>query len=610
MMTTTKSYSDTAATATKRSHPADDDERVNDKLNFSFDSLSIMQSKLEATNKSILSALIQHEEEQNKDDKNEMKMLHLLHELPLDTETKEELINEAVSDCNCSDADTIYVVDDEETKAKVTDNDEDTTDADNVNVAVADDDTVDSNKKKGESVASYRYVFITCYTYHAHIICSNTISDLDLINSSSKPTNVKAHHKPMRRRSSLDYIRPPERCLLRNSSLNGSGFRSRSLRDVLEDKEADDSSSISSKDSKSMMRIPRRRIARGNSGKRRIAPMPEGGLPSRQLPRKSSAKGSGSFRGSLRRLMEDKETTDLGLGESCTSLLSSCSLNSSYQRESIDIMDFGVQNDRYSGSSASPSVASSALSLAPSATDGFVGWSRSDSAKNIRINLNPKPKVDQTVLVSSASSVSSTAQRKRCESSSSSVISVDSSGFVNWVNKGQGENSSVHTLSASITSFSSFKKEEERSNESTNNASSSSSKGLLRKLSTGLTRGTSKNSTWHCSSSILFDETATIEDKQKEFMASIDPPTKSSGSRRLLNRLSRSLGSSLRKSTTSSRALRHSLPNTDSLSDDDNDEYSRSAIPRFNTNDVDIGEFHRELYATKKNQRLLDVLFD
>jgi len=339
------------------------------------------------------------------------------------------------------------------------------------------------------------------------------------------------------------------------------------------------------------------------------------GLPTRHLPRKSSAKGTGSFKGSLRRLMEDKETTDLGLGESCVSLLSSCSLNSSYQRESIDIMDFGVQNDRYSGSSASPSVASSALSLAPSATDGFMGWSRSGSAKNIRINLNPKPKVDQTV--SSASSVSSIAQRKRCESSSSSVISVDSSGFVNWVNKGQDENGSVHTLSASITSFSSTKEKEERSNESTNNAASSSSKGLLRKLSTGLSRSNVKHSTWkanneehkayHRSSSILFDETATIEDKQKEFLTSIDPPTKPSGSRRLLNRLSRSLGSSLRKSTTSSRALRHSLPNTESMSDDD--EYSRYAIPRFNVDDVDIGEFHRELYATKK-KRLLDVLFD
>jgi len=427
--------------------------------------------------------------------------------------------------------------------------------------------------------------------YYAHIICSCTISDLDLINNASKPTNVKAH-KPMRRRSSLDYIRPPERCLLRNSSLNGSGFKSSSLRDVLEDKEADDSSS-STKDSNSMMRIPARRISRGNSGKRRVAPMPKEGLPSHHLSRKSSAKRSGSFRGSLRRLMENKETTDLGLGESCTSLLSSCSLNSSNQRESIDIMDFGVQNDRYSGSSASPSVASSALSLAPSATDGFVGWSRSGSAKNIRINLNPNTKADQTV-----SSVSSTAQRKRCESSSSSVISVDSSGFVNWVNNRQVENS-AHTLSDSITSFSSIKKEEsnESSSSITKNASSSSSKGLLRKLSTGLTRSTSKHSTWNRSSSILFDENATIEAKQKEFMASVAPPTKPSGSRRLLNRLSRSLGSSLRKSSTSTRALRHSLPNTDSLSDDDNDEYSRYAIPRFNAeDDVDIGEFHRELY--------------
>ena len=194
---------------------------------------------------------------------------------------------------------------------------------------------------------------------------------------------------------------------------------------------------------------------------------------------------------------------------------------------------------------------------------------------------------------------------------------MDSSGFVNWVNKDQGENSSFHTLSASITSFSSIKKEEsnESSSSFTKNASSSSSKGLLRKLSTGLTRrGTSKHSTWNRSSSILFDETATIEDKQKEFMASVAQPTKPSGSRRLLNRLSRSLGSSLRKSSTSSRALRHSLPNTDNLSDDD-EEYSRYAIPRFNADDnVDIGEFHRELYATKKNAgirgRFSDVLFD
>ena len=462
---------------------------------------------------------------------------------------------------------------------------------------------------------------MTYRTYHAYIICSNTISDLDLINSSEPNAKAKAH-KPMRRRSSLDYIRPPERCLLRNSSLNSTGFRSRSLRDVLEDKEADDDSS-SSKDSNSMMRIPTRRISRGNSGKRRVTPLQMEGLPSRHLPRKSSAKGSGSFKGSLRRLMEDKETTDLGLGESCASLLSSCSLNSSNQRESIDIMDFGVQNDRYSGSSASasPSMASSALSLAPSATDGFVGWSRSDSSKRIRINLNPKPKADQTV----SSTTATTAQRKRCESSSSSVISVDSSGFVNWVNKGQGENSSVHTLSASITSFSSTKeKEESNESSSTNNASSSSAKGLLRKLSTGLTRSTSKHSTWkanneehkayHRSSTILFDETATIEDKQNEFMASVAQPMKPSGSRRLLNRLSRSLGSSLRKSSTSSRALRHSLPNTDNLSDDD-DDYSRYAIPRFNADDnVDIGEFHRELYATKKNAgirgRFSDVLFD
>jgi len=128
---------------------ADDDEKVYDKVELSSDSLMILQRKLEATNKSILSTLIQHEEEQ-KDEKNEMKMLHLLHELPLDTETKDELINEeavAIPDCNAV--------------AETKDTDKDVSD-------VADDDTVvivvDSSKKIkiGESSVCYSH-------HHIHI---------------------------------------------------------------------------------------------------------------------------------------------------------------------------------------------------------------------------------------------------------------------------------------------------------------------------------------------------------------------------------------------------------------------------------------------------------
>lgn len=148
MMTTTKTKSSDTTTATTQYRHANDDKKINNKLQLSSDSLSMLQRKLEATNKSILSALIQHEEEQ-KDEKKEMKMLHLLHELPLDTETNEELTNEAAS--NCSEDDAKDMVDDEETKVTDKDEDEDTTDADNVNVAVTDDDTVDSNKKTGES---------------------------------------------------------------------------------------------------------------------------------------------------------------------------------------------------------------------------------------------------------------------------------------------------------------------------------------------------------------------------------------------------------------------------------------------------------------------------
>jgi len=109
----------------------DNDEKVNDKLNFSSD----WQRKLEATNKSILSALIQHKEEQ-KDEKKEMKMLHLLHELPIDTETKEELINDVkavVSDCS--------VV--AETKAETKDTDKDMLDEE-------EDDTADAKENENE----------------------------------------------------------------------------------------------------------------------------------------------------------------------------------------------------------------------------------------------------------------------------------------------------------------------------------------------------------------------------------------------------------------------------------------------------------------------------
>ena len=155
-MTTTMKSSDTT-TATKRSRRANDDEKVNDKLEF-------LQRKLEATNKSILSALIQHEEEpEQKEENNEMKMLHLLHELPQDTEMK-DLMNEMVA-LDCNDTDTVDVVDEvDETKDKDVSDD-------------ADDDTVvvDSSKKIGESALHmllYRYSIMTCCTYNAQIICS------------------------------------------------------------------------------------------------------------------------------------------------------------------------------------------------------------------------------------------------------------------------------------------------------------------------------------------------------------------------------------------------------------------------------------------------------
>ena len=128
---------DTTTTSPGRDTHIDDDEKINNKLHLSSD----WQRKLEDTNKSILSALIQHEEEQ-KEDKNEMKMLHLLYELPLDTEMNDEVINEeaaVISDCN-------VVVETKDTDRDVSD------DADNDTAVLV----VDSSKKMmGESIASY-----------------------------------------------------------------------------------------------------------------------------------------------------------------------------------------------------------------------------------------------------------------------------------------------------------------------------------------------------------------------------------------------------------------------------------------------------------------------
>ena len=111
----------------------------------------------------------------------------------------------------------------------------------------------------------------------------------------------------------------PVRRLSRSSSAKlTSSFRGGSLKNVMEDVEVDDSSLVEVVLSELR---PTRRISRGNSAKslgkksgskRRIAPLMNSEddnnnlLPARRLSRGNSAR-NGSFRGSLRNVMEDKE---------------------------------------------------------------------------------------------------------------------------------------------------------------------------------------------------------------------------------------------------------------------------------------------------------------
>lgn len=193
----------------------------------------------------------------------------------------------------------------------------------------------------------------------------------------------------------------PVRRLSRSSSAKlTSSFRGGSLKNVMEDAEVDDSSLIEVVLTELR---PTRRLSRGNSAKslgkksgskRRIAQVAGMSslddsnnklLPARRLSRGNSAR-NGSFRGSLRNVMEDKEADMASLDDdneenvevpgerrrsyppgnrtnsfrsnslrsmrlynNSTSSLSSCASSSEFDkdRNSIDINNFGVEHRYY-----------------------------------------------------------------------------------------------------------------------------------------------------------------------------------------------------------------------------------------------------------------------
>ena len=450
----------------------------------------------------------------------------------------------------------------------------------------------------------------------------------------------------------------PVRRLSRSSSTKlTSSFRGGSLKNVMEDVEVDDSSLVEVVLTELR---PTRRISRGNSAKslgkksgskRRIAPLMNSEddsnnnlLPARRLSRGNSAR-NGSFRGSLRNVMEDKEADMASLDDdneenievpgerrrsyppgnrtnsfrsnslrsmrlyNSTSSLSSCASSSELykDRNSIDINDFGVEHRYYHETSSEDVSASSASKSIFADSDGFIGWSGNFSSKNIHIELNPT-KLDKrnspTTMIGPTITVPSKDSLKRSDSSSSCTSNlVDSQGFLNWVNNG---GSSSRTLSHG-----------------------SSNDGAAASINNGKT---DLDSQWGMNATLplapelkrqpkkLFRQLSSFggNEEKKEFYEdanyTIAPRAKpSSGSTNILNRLIKSLRSSLCNSSNgelntmlagSGRRLRHST----------GDVSSQISTIRINReDDVDILELRRELCAAantkSKRKSFKDVFF-
>ena len=451
----------------------------------------------------------------------------------------------------------------------------------------------------------------------------------------------------------------PGRRLSRSSSAKlTNSFRGGSLKNVMEDVEVDDSSLIEVVLTKLR---PTRRLSRGNSAKslgkksgskRRIAPEGLSSLddsnnnllPARRLSRGNSAR-NGSFRGSLRNVMEDKEADmasldndneenaevpgerrrsyppgnrtnsfrsnslrSMRLYNNSTSSLS-CASSSEFDkdRNSIDINDFGVEHRYYHEASSEDVSVSSASKSIFADSDGFIGWGGNFSSKNIHIELNPT-KLDKrnspaTMTPGPTITLSSKDSLKRSDSSSSCTSNlIDSQGFLNWVNDG---GSSSRTLShgsndGAAASINNLDEKPDLDSQWGMNAALP--------LAAELKRPSSPKK--------LFRRLPSFggNDEKKEFCDYevtnyyIAPrPKPSSGSTNILNRLSKSLRSSMSNelnamSAGSSGRLRHSTG-----------DVSNQTSIRIKHDDVDILQLRRELCAAantkSKRKSFKDVFF-
>ena len=457
----------------------------------------------------------------------------------------------------------------------------------------------------------------------------------------------------------------PVRRLSRSSSAKlTSSFRGGSLKNVMEDVEVDDSSLVEVVLTELR---PTRRISRGNSAKslgkksgskRRIAPAGMSSLddsknnllPARRLSRGNSAR-NGSFRGSLRNVMEDKEADMASLDDNdeenievpgerrrsyppgnrtnsfrsnslrsmrlynSTSSLSSCASSSELykDRNSIDINDFGVEHRYYHETSSEDVSASSASKSIFADSDGFIGWSGNFSSKNIHIELNPtKPdkRNSPTTMIGPTITLPSKDSLKRLDSSSSCTSNlVDSQGFLNWVNNG---GSSSRTLSHGSSNDGAAASINDLDEGKTDLDSQWGMNATL-PLAAELKRQSSPKKLFRQLSSFGGNE------EKKEFYEdanyTIAPRAKpSSGSTNILNRFTKSLRSSLSNSSSgelntmpagsSGRRLRHST----------GDVSSQISTIRINReDDVDILELRRELCAAantkSKRKSFKDVFF-
>ena len=259
----------------------------------------------------------------------------------------------------------------------------------------------------------------------------------------------------------------PARRLSRSSSAKGGSFRGGSLKNVMEDEEAD---MYPPKEEQKRFEGDR---VEGPAERRRSHP------PGRSMLQ-SIAGSEASFRSSLvESIRLYNSNSSLSSASHCTNKnynprgsidLSDASPNQSVQHNgsSINIMDFGVSFNRFASQSSMLSAESASqrsLSSTMSSnnneslldSDGFLGWGGS-SSRNIRVELNPQIKGREgksgvpmkkinTANVHPVSGGDKGSGERLGSSNNPSLV--DSQGFLNWDGKSSSHGDSSRVLSAS-----------------------------------------------------------------------------------------------------------------------------------------------------------------